>query len=81
MIGRGALRPDRGENRGIGLRRSAQLLIGDLLLRRGTAFSCKPLRSCRSRVEEKYVLDGERSPRPTPSDSGAAMAAHDGMLS
>ena len=44
-----------------------------------TAFSCKPLRSGRSRMGEKYVLDGRLSPRPTPSDSEAAMAAHDGM--
>ena len=35
MTGRGALGPDRGEKRGTGLRHSAQLLIGDVLLRRG----------------------------------------------
>jgi len=43
-----------------------------------TALSSKPLRSGRSRMGEKYVLDGRLSPPPTPSDSEAAMAAHDG---
>lgn len=35
MIGRGALRADCGEKRGMALRHSALLLIGDVLLRRG----------------------------------------------
>lgn len=38
LIGRRALRADRGEKRGMALRHSALLLIGGVLLRRGLRF-------------------------------------------
>ena len=42
MIGRGALRADCGEKRGMALRHSALLLTGDVLLRRGLRLPANP---------------------------------------